>query len=161
MKRTRAVPTALSSGMSTAMPPRKLPDIVIGNVRMSPGIERNDLSDSIALAIVDAVQPLVLAGLLERFHQLLTTAGTDDGSIVLQEHWAQYYEAMGDYAQAARHRERAIELVEHLLSIDGPIGSIDEAFLLREMNRLMDHYLRLRDFAKAAKLYEKIRQLQR
>jgi hypothetical protein len=63
---------------------------------------------------------------------------------------------MGDFAQAARHREREIELVEKLFSIGGPVGSIDEAFLLTEMNRLMDHYLRLRDFAKAAKLHEKI-----
>jgi tetratricopeptide (TPR) repeat protein len=131
----------------------------MGNVWMSPGTERNDLSDSIALAIDDAVQPLVLARLLERFHQLLTAAGTDDGSILLQEHWAQYYEAMGDFAQAARHREREIELVEELLSIGGPVGSVDEAFLLTEMNRLMDHYLRLRDFAKAAKLHEKVNQL--
>ena len=68
---------------------------------------------------------------LVRYRVLLDAAGLDDGSILLQEHWATYYEVTSAFTHAAAHRDRQVELVESLFRIGGPIAPIDHAYLDR------------------------------
>jgi hypothetical protein len=76
------------------------------------------------------------------FHELLEQCGKDDGSIMLQDHWSQYYEAVGEAQLAIIHREREIELIEKLFLIEGPVASMNRAFLGQVMHILLHHYLR-------------------
>ena len=66
---------------------------------------------------------------LSRFHALLQARGEDDGSILLQEHWALYYAVIGNNIFSIKHYERAIELVHRLLTIGGPVGDINEEYV--------------------------------
>lgn len=76
--------------------------------------------------------------MLERHRSLLDAAGLDDGSIMLQEHWAGYCEAVGNHARAATHRDRQVELIEALFRIGGPIPPIDNAYLERARQAAAD-----------------------
>ncbi len=71
---------------------------------------------------------------MSRFRALLDAAGTDHGSITLQEHWAVYFGAVGDRTLALQHRVREVALVERLLQIGSPDAAIDQRYLavLRE-----------------------------
>jgi K+-sensing histidine kinase KdpD len=73
-----------------------------------------------------------------RFEELLQQSGTDNGSIVLQEHWALLFEVKGDFRQAVKHRKREAELVIDLFSIGGPVGTVNPEFLDRVIKKLID-----------------------
>lgn len=75
---------------------------------------------------------------LERFHNLLTAAGHDDGSILLQEHWALYFRASGDTRSAIPFLEREIELVKALIALGGPTESVGYDFLFPTLRILID-----------------------
>lgn len=73
---------------------------------------------------------------LDRFERLLKRAGSDDGSILLQTHWALLHEFHGNIRRAIFHRERDIKYVTRLLTKYGPaktripMYSIDKASLI-------------------------------
>src|SRR3954467_12228878 len=107
---------------------------------LNPGDERNYLSDMLHCFVADGtIGSLEGAAHLSRFETLFRAKGRNDGSILLQQHWAQFFEIRGEIRRAARHREREIELIERLFAIGGPIESmnpiysINEAFLARAM----------------------------
>lgn len=77
---------------------------------------------------------------LRRFAVLLNERGLDDGSIMLQDHWALYHELAGNYPQAIRHRKREIALIRRLFEIGGPIADVNEVFLSAKMDRLAEDY---------------------
>lgn len=74
------------------------------------------------------------------FEAHLEDAGLDNGSIVLQEDWALLHDVRGNVRAAVRHRERLIELVEHLFEIGGPHPPIDHRYLLNAMRTLRRQY---------------------
>ena len=103
--------------------------------------ERNQLADLVAYSeATGKARPGERAKTLRRFRKLLEKAGVDDGSIVLQEHWAVLHEAEGDHVAAARHREREARLVRRLFAIGGPVGSVDHHYLAAVLSRLCDDY---------------------
>src|SRR4051812_34582531 len=87
---------------------------------LNGGDELNYLSDKICSHLQNRRRfPKRLEAILHRFHDILDESGLDDGSIMLQDHWALLHEAEGRMVEAIVHREREIELIEHLFSIGG------------------------------------------
>ena len=97
---------------------------------------------------------------LIRMHELLRPMGTDDGSIMLQDHWAVMYEIRGDFLQAIPHREREIEYIEKLFAIDGPVPQVDYGFLIQTMDALANDCLQIGAQDKEQELRQKIQILQ-
>lgn len=93
-----------------------------------PGDKLNHLRDVIEYAVASGTDRSVKR-YLRLFGEALHESGTDDGSIMLQDHWAWWLELRHDYAQAAKHRRREIRLVRRLFELGGPIGPINEKFL--------------------------------
>ena len=93
---------------------------------------------------------------MKRFSELLESSGVDDGSIMLQDHWALFHEMRADIPAAIRHREREIELIERLFEIGGPVDPINYAFLARTMEKLLDCYSRKGEQTKADNLRTRI-----
>jgi hypothetical protein len=87
---------------------------------------------------------------LERFEQLLSLTGKDDGSIMLKSHWAILYEARGLYSKAAEERKQEIAYIEELFRISGPVDPINMEFLLCELNKLLENYRELGDIDNAS-----------
>lgn len=118
---------------------------------LGDGDERNHLSDTIAFYLPsrDPYSEELKAALV-RLQMLLEQRGGDDGSIMLQIHWSEYYEAMGQFESALLHRKRGIELIERLFEIGDPVGTIDFQFLHLQMQALARYYHKLGDESKAA-----------
>ena len=126
---------------------------------LSSGDELNYLNDVVrylaAQGDVEKVAPC-----LNRMHELLRPMGTDDGSIMLQDHWAVLHEIRGDFVQAVPHRQREVELIEKLFEIDGPIAPVDFGFLIQTMDALANDYLQFGEVDKEQELRQKIQILQ-
>jgi hypothetical protein len=115
--------------------------------------ERNHLSDMVQyFASRDQCQSEEAAPYLRRFQELLDECGPDDGSIMLQDHWALLHEVRSELPKAIMHREREIELTEQLLAIGGPVGPINEAFLAEKLCALARDYSQTGEFNKANEL---------
>lgn len=99
------------------------------------------------------------ATFLQRFGELLKRSGSDDGSIILQDHWALYQETLGDIPNAIRCREREIELIERLFAIGGPVDPINRAFLIQTMQSLARDYLQQGELERANQLLHRIEEL--
>lgn len=89
---------------------------------------------------------------LPRMKELLAVAGADDGSIILQDHWAVFHEASGNLSEAISCREREISLIRCLFQIGGPVPPIDHEFL-RDVTGIL-----ARDYALAGET-EKLKKL--
>ena len=119
--------------------------------------ELNHLSDMIHFYIQGGhTPPMPAESLLRRFHDLLTRVGLDNGSIVLQDHWALLHEVEGRKAQAIAHREREIELIERLFAIGGPVGDINDQFLTEVLNALHQDCLDVGNMDKANDVLQRI-----
>jgi hypothetical protein len=134
---------------------------------MNPRDERNYLADVVKYLFASGkLRDRTAAGHIARLGASLTSAGRDDGSILLQEYWALLYEARGNIARAIPHREREIELIDQLFEIGGPIESvipehsINNAYLARELRILHSHYIAQGQRRKAAALLRRIRKLE-
>jgi hypothetical protein len=127
---------------------------------LNAGDELNYLSDFVRyFASKGASNSAEAAPFLQRFSDLLQQSGSDDGSILLQDHWALLHEIKGDIPKAIEHREREVELIERLFAIGGPIGSVDYSFLAEVMDVLLSHYVRQEAGAEAAALRVRIGQV--
>ena len=133
---------------------------------LNPIDERNHVSDVLIYFVAtNSMKSRTAARYVRRFEELLRARGRDNGSILLQQHWAQLYEILGDLRRAARHREREVDLVERLFAIDGPVESmnpvysINAAFLAREMWVLHGHYEALGEPGKAKRLSASIERM--
>jgi hypothetical protein len=73
---------------------------------------------------------------IDRFSELLSHCGKDDGSIMLQDHWALLHEIRNEIVEAISHREKEIALVKRLFSIGGPVGIIDYKWLSDKLSEL-------------------------
>jgi hypothetical protein len=124
-----------------------------------PGDELNYLNDMVAYFVCEekanseAARPF-----LQRFGELLKQAGSDDGSIMLQDHWALFHEALGGIPKAIMHREREIALIEDLFAIGGPVGPVNGRFLAKTMHSLVRDYLQAGEREKANQLVRRIEQ---
>ena len=124
---------------------------------MKGAIELNNLNDVIRHHIASGtIDSADAEEALHCFGTSLVENGLDDGSIMLQDHWALLHEARGDLPRAISHSEREIELVESLFAIDGPVGRIDFTFLRTLMQTLHRHYLACGEHEKAAELLRRI-----
>jgi tetratricopeptide (TPR) repeat protein len=124
---------------------------------MKGAIDLNHLNDVIRYHIANAtIDRADAQEALHRFGTALAESGLDDGSIMLQDHWALFHEARGDLPRAIAHRQREIELVESLFAFDGPVGPIDFAFLRNLQQILHRHYLALGEHEKADDLLSRI-----
>ena len=85
--------------------------------RIKNRIELNDLSDLLHSEEASVASSEDIATMLRRFKELLDELGTDDGSILLQDHWALWHEKSGSLDQAVAHRLREIELLCRLFEI--------------------------------------------
>ena len=112
--------------------------------------ERNQLADLVTyFQAAGKARPGERARTLRRFRHLLAKEGLDNGSIVLQEHWGLLYEAEGDHASAARHRDREARLIRRAFALGGVIGFIDHHYLAAVLSRLCDDYERAGDKERA------------
>jgi hypothetical protein len=93
-----------------------------------PGNKLYHLRDMIEYAVAGG-NDRSLQRYLRLFGEALHESGTDDGSIMLQDHWAWWLELRHDYARAAKHRRREIQIVRRLFEMGGPIGPINKKFL--------------------------------
>lgn len=100
-----------------------------------------------------------MKSLLRRFHDILAGVGLDNGSIVLQGHWALLHEAEGRPAQAIKHREREIELTERLFAIGGPVGPVNQQFLIRILHALHQDCLHAGETERANAVLQRIEAL--
>jgi hypothetical protein len=124
---------------------------------LGPPDELNYLSDMVTyFSSIGQIGSPEATALLARFAGLLEQSGLDDRSIVLQEHWALLHEVRGDMAQAIRHRERQIELIERLFAIGGPVGSVNYTFLRATMQKLVDNCRRHGQHERADELTRRI-----
>lgn len=89
---------------------------------------------------------------VERFATLLNASGSDDGSIMLQDHWALLCEVRHDFRRAVQHREAELLYLDELFGIDGPVGPIDRDFFDTVAKHLVDDCLALGDSAKVDQL---------
>lgn len=96
---------------------------------------------------------------IELFGELLKDRGEDDGSIVLQQYWALFFDVSGKYSLAIKHRKRVIELVHELVEVAGFDEIINKEYLLDEMELLHGDYVHLNDIESAAELRRRISQL--
>ena len=107
---------------------------------LNVGDELNHLNNLVRWwAAVELLESVEGVKAVDRFQELLNASGTDDGSIMLQEHWAVYFGAVGDRMQALRHRVREVALVERLVQIGSPDGTFDQRYLAE----LRDEVVRL------------------
>jgi hypothetical protein len=107
------------------------------------GDELNYLSDVLTyLGSIDETGTEEAIRLLGRFADLLNQRGLDDGSIMLQDHWALLHELRGNVAQAIVHRQREIALIERSFTLGGPVGDVNHAFLRAKMEMLAHDYCR-------------------
>jgi hypothetical protein len=119
--------------------------------------ELNYLSDMIRFYLQTGRKPTrPVESLLHRFHDILACVGLDNGSIMLQDHWALLHEAEGRVAQAIEHREREIELIERLFAIGGPVGDLNEQFLTEVLNSLHQDFLHVGNVDKANTVLQRI-----
>jgi hypothetical protein len=119
--------------------------------------ELNYLNDMISFLSQNRMESASnLESLVHRFHELLARAGSDDGSIVLQDHWALLHEVKGRMAQAIPHRECEVERIERLFSIGGPIGPVNLEFLIECMRSLYRDYLATGNTEKAISIRDRI-----
>jgi hypothetical protein len=95
---------------------------------------------------------------LARFEELLGESGVDDGSIILQDHWALFYEAQGDLGNAAQARAREIELIDNLFSIGGPVGPITSEYLRAAIKSLIACFSQLGELQKASQLTRRLQE---
>jgi hypothetical protein len=122
--------------------------------------ELNYLSDKIqSHSKTEHECPAEMGLVLCCFHEILARVGLDDGSIILQDHWALLHEVEGRTKQAIEHREREIERIEHLFSIGGPVGPINQQFLIQTLHTLHQNYVRVGDFEKADAILRRIESL--
>ena len=120
---------------------------------LNPGDELNHLNDVLRYLLSNGQsRSAEAAPTLRRFGELLAERGLDDGSIVLQEHWALLYEVLEDYPRAIRHRTRQAEIVERLFEIGGPVPPIDHAYLAEVPRSLARDYQRVGDEHEAKRL---------
>lgn len=117
---------------------------------ISEGDECNYLSDMITFyASTSPDDSLAVAAFTNRLGELLAKKGFDDGSIMLQSHWALYHESLGAFTMAVAHREREVELIERLFENGGPIGDLNYEFLAEVLRTLSNDYLRVGEASKA------------
>ena len=110
--------------------------------------ELNHISDLIQYAS-DHAEPLD-ERVVTRFGAILKSCGDDDGSIALQEHWANFHEVNGDFEKASFHRMRQIQLVEELFHIGGPIGPVNNEYLASALRSLAKCLIAMGKHAEAA-----------
>jgi hypothetical protein len=87
---------------------------------------------------------------LSRFEELLNQRGRDDGSIMLQEYWALWFEYRGAFQDAVWHRRRQIELIEQLFALGGPIDPVNHEYLDGALRRLAHNLAQIGEQAAAA-----------
>ena len=73
---------------------------------------------------------------VRRFEDLLSSRGSDDGSISLQEHLTLLHEIKGGFATAALHCRREIDLLVRSLDLGGPVGPITVPYVAGRMVHL-------------------------
>lgn len=85
---------------------------------LSDGDERNYLSDVIHYHLShQSIDSPDGADSLHRLKESLEQAGDDDGSVMLQDHWALLYEARGEFGKAAERRLRELQLIDRAIEI--------------------------------------------
>jgi hypothetical protein len=123
----------------------------------SEAAELNYLNDVIqSVSSRGEISSSELKILLRRFHELLVPSGLDDGSIMLQDHWAVFHEASSNFGSAIGHRVREVELIHKLFAIDGPVGPVDLSFLLDKLSSLQRLYRELGQDENSARILELI-----
>ena len=111
---------------------------------LGPADELNYLSDWIRyFDLHKQMEHPNKAIVLRRFEGLLRDSGIDDGSIMLQDHWALFHEVQGDAQKAILHRKREIELIQELFAIQGPVGPINSEYLRQTIKSLIEDYARV------------------
>jgi hypothetical protein len=119
--------------------------------------ELNYLSDMIRFALQAGGKWLSqLDNYLARYREVLMRCGTDDGSIILQDHWALLCEVEGNSKQAIEHRVREVELIDRLFSIGGPVGPISHEFLRSVLRSLLQDYLLAGDSSHAESISQRL-----
>jgi hypothetical protein len=134
---------------------------------LGPSDERNYLRELLEyFKLRNETKSKAVSKYLQRFERLLNHAGLDDGSILLQNHWALFHEFRGDIERAIFHREREIKFVNRLLTKYGPakssipIYSIDDSYLRRTMRLLHRHYIAVGKLKKATGLVRRLNTLE-
>lgn len=77
---------------------------------------------------------------LRRFEQLIHEGEKDDGSIMLQDHWALFHELMGKFDDAARCREVELQRIAQAEKAGGPSDAFDITFRREVMLNLLHDY---------------------
>jgi hypothetical protein len=100
-----------------------------------PGDELNHLSDE--LIYLTTRKSKSMQSRLKRFLQILEISGKDNGSIMLQRHWAQYFALIENWQLSIKHKMQEVEYIEKLLSIDGPVCGMDYHALTQSIKELI------------------------
>ncbi len=117
---------------------------------MNDGDECNHLND-VVCAHLESGDSCPKAT-IDRFEELLNRRGRDDGSIMLQDHWAVLLEYQGDFRKAIWHRRREAQLIELAFSLGGPIGPIDHEYLAKVLRLLASDLDRVGEQSEAAEV---------
>jgi hypothetical protein len=128
------------------------------NVFLGAADELNYLSDVIKyFSLEEGVGSEEAQEALGRFEKLLKESGVDNGSIILQDHWALLYEVRADLRAAVTHRKREIELIDELMAIGGPVDPINHEFLRSTIRRLCDDYALMGEQENVSRLLSRLR----
>lgn len=94
--------------------------------------ELNDLGEH-----VEETSPNVPELLLRDMESCLQLFGTDDGTLVLQEHWCTFYKAVGNQQQELKHRRIQSGYLRSLLAEEFQVPGIDQDYLNRVEERIV------------------------